>query len=241
MTRSEGALSLTANRRAGPPSFRLSGTDAGFVRDRLRDPAIHAGDVPVAAQRDLEAASSHKAPVAELRGDADGSSSSLMKFQDSPASGRRASPWVTATARPPSTCCPASSPRDGSRPSRQHRGSGTGTRHRSTAVGVAPGTHVCPQAEEFLRHIAGPSRGACAQNGCPRCRSDEPRHGRGLPILSMLAKSWGFGRLDDGRLRVWFEVPHTVPPDTRAIEREDAPAPPRPHDGAHGGFGFGDR
>ncbi|CNE84708.1 Histidine kinase-%2C DNA gyrase B-%2C and HSP90-like ATPase [Mycobacterium tuberculosis] len=70
---------------------------------------------------------------------------------------------------------------------------------------------------------------------------DDPHgeHGRGLPILAMLAKSWGFDQLDDGRLRVWFEVPHTVPPDTRATKRTDAPTPPRPHDGAHDGFGFG--
>jgi anti-sigma regulatory factor (Ser/Thr protein kinase) len=74
----------------------------------------------------------------------------------------------------------------------------------------------------------------------PHHRADpHGEHGRGLPILSMLAKAWGFDQLDDGRLRVWFEVPHTVPPDTCAIEREDAPAPPRPHDGAHGGLGFG--
>ncbi|WP_308427962.1 ATP-binding protein [Actinomadura livida] len=63
---------------------------------------------------------------------------------------------------------------------------------------------------------------------------DDPQgeHGRGLPILSMLAKSWGFEQLDDGRLRVWFEVPHTAPPDTRTTRPEDAPPPPRPHDGA---------
>lgn len=39
---------------------------------------------------------------------------------------------------------------------------------------------------------------------------DDPHgeHGRGLPILSALAGSWGFEQLDGGRLRVWFEVPH---------------------------------
>ncbi|WP_165950486.1 ATP-binding protein [Actinomadura sp. GC306] len=64
---------------------------------------------------------------------------------------------------------------------------------------------------------------------------DDPHgeHGRGLPILSMLAKSWGFEQLDDGRLRVWFEVPHTAPPDARPTGPEDAPTPPRPADGAH--------
>jgi len=62
---------------------------------------------------------------------------------------------------------------------------------------------------------------------------DDPlgEHGRGLPILSMLAESWGFGRLDDGRLRVWFEVPHTAPVNTRAAVPEDARVP-RLHDGA---------
>ncbi|WP_165959205.1 ATP-binding protein [Actinomadura sp. KC345] len=66
---------------------------------------------------------------------------------------------------------------------------------------------------------------------------DDPdgEHGRGLPILSMLAKSWGFEQLDDGRLRVWFEVPHTAPPDTRASRPEDVPPPPRPRDGTHEG------
>jgi hypothetical protein len=47
----------------------------------------------------------------------------------------------------------------------------------------------------------------------------------------MLAKSWGFEQLDGGRLRVWFEVPHTggcAP--VRAPARDDgtrgeAPAP----------------
>lgn len=64
---------------------------------------------------------------------------------------------------------------------------------------------------------------------------DDPHgeHGRGLPILSMLAKSWGFEQLDDGRLRVWFEVPHTAPPDTHATIPEDTPNPPRPRDGTH--------
>jgi anti-sigma regulatory factor (Ser/Thr protein kinase) len=46
-------------------------------------------------------------------------------------------------------------------------------------------------------------------------RRDDPDgvHGRGLPILAMLTESWGFEQLDDGRLRVWFEIPHTVVPD----------------------------
>lgn len=64
---------------------------------------------------------------------------------------------------------------------------------------------------------------------------DDPlgEHGRGLPILSMLAESWGFERLDDGRLRVWFEVPHTTLPDPHdAAGTEDVPPPPRPCDGA---------
>ncbi|WP_344592416.1 ATP-binding protein [Actinomadura vinacea] len=30
--------------------------------------------------------------------------------------------------------------------------------------------------------------------------------GRGLPIISVLARAWGYEVLDDGRLRVWFEV-----------------------------------
>ncbi|WP_176406237.1 ATP-binding protein [Actinomadura sp. BRA 177] len=62
---------------------------------------------------------------------------------------------------------------------------------------------------------------------------DDPHgeHGRGLPILAMLAKSWGFGQLDDGRLRVWFEVPHTggsAPvrsPSRNDGTRGEAPAP----------------
>ncbi|GAA4240860.1 hypothetical protein GCM10022254_67290 [Actinomadura meridiana] len=43
-------------------------------------------------------------------------------------------------------------------------------------------------------------------------RRDDPDgvHGRGLPILAMLTKSWGFEQLDDGRLRVWFEIPHAA-------------------------------
>ncbi|WP_165978144.1 ATP-binding protein [Actinomadura darangshiensis] len=63
---------------------------------------------------------------------------------------------------------------------------------------------------------------------------DDPHgeHGRGLPILSMLAKAWGFEQLDDGRLRVWFEVPHTVVPGTRGPQ--GAPARPRADDGVHG-------
>jgi anti-sigma regulatory factor (Ser/Thr protein kinase) len=32
--------------------------------------------------------------------------------------------------------------------------------------------------------------------------------GRGLPIMRMLAREWGYEVLDDGRLQVWFEVPH---------------------------------
>ncbi|MWA04028.1 hypothetical protein F8568_027330 [Actinomadura sp. LD22] len=55
---------------------------------------------------------------------------------------------------------------------------------------------------------------------------DDPHgeHGRGLPILGVLARSWGYEQLDDGRLRVWFEVPHTK-------GRSAAPAPSR-HDGS---------
>ncbi|MCP2336265.1 ATP-binding protein [Actinomadura rupiterrae] len=30
--------------------------------------------------------------------------------------------------------------------------------------------------------------------------------GRGLPILRALADEWGFGVLEDGRLRVWFRL-----------------------------------
>lgn len=37
-------------------------------------------------------------------------------------------------------------------------------------------------------------------------------HGRGLSIVSVLARSWGFEQLDGGRLRVWFEVPCTGGP-----------------------------
>ncbi|WP_218040478.1 ATP-binding protein [Actinomadura sp. WMMB 499] len=33
-------------------------------------------------------------------------------------------------------------------------------------------------------------------------------HGRGLPIMRMLTRTWGFEQLDDGRLRFWFEVSH---------------------------------
>ncbi|WP_149263463.1 ATP-binding protein [Actinomadura sp. K4S16] len=57
---------------------------------------------------------------------------------------------------------------------------------------------------------------------------DDPHgeHGRGLPILGMLASSWGFEHLDDGRLRVWFEVGHTG---------RSVPAPaPRRDDGSRG-------
>lgn len=64
---------------------------------------------------------------------------------------------------------------------------------------------------------------------------DDPHgeHGRGLPILAMLAKSWGFEQLDDGRLRVWFEVPHTVVPRPRSESPGDAPSAPRADDGVH--------
>ena len=67
---------------------------------------------------------------------------------------------------------------------------------------------------------------------------DDPHgeHGRGLPILAMLARSWGFEQLGDGRLRVWFEVPHTAVPAARepadTNEPLAAPSPPRP-DGTH--------
>ena len=67
---------------------------------------------------------------------------------------------------------------------------------------------------------------------------DDPHgeHGRGLSILAMLARSWGFEQLDDGRLRVWFEVPHTAVPKGRVlveVNRQRAEEnPPRP-DGAH--------
>ncbi|RKS71850.1 anti-sigma regulatory factor (Ser/Thr protein kinase) [Actinomadura pelletieri DSM 43383] len=48
----------------------------------------------------------------------------------------------------------------------------------------------------------------------PHHRDDpDGESGRGLPILGALAKSWGFVHLDDGRLRVWFELPHTLVPD----------------------------
>ncbi|WP_247612214.1 ATP-binding protein [Actinomadura latina] len=66
---------------------------------------------------------------------------------------------------------------------------------------------------------------------------DDPHgeHGRGLPILAMLAKSWGFEQLDDGRLRVWFEVPHTVAPNPREpVQPSAAASRARPGDGAHG-------
>ncbi|QKW38615.1 ATP-binding protein [Actinomadura sp. NAK00032] len=77
-------------------------------------------------------------------------------------------------------------------------------------------------------------------NTVPHHRDDpHGEHGRGLPILSMLAKSWGFEQLDDGRLRVWFEVPHTARPENREDGRakafEGAPTPPRPRDGTHDG------
>lgn len=37
---------------------------------------------------------------------------------------------------------------------------------------------------------------------------DDPsgEHGRGLPIMRALAGGWGFDRLPDGRLLVWFEM-----------------------------------
>ncbi|WP_165964007.1 ATP-binding protein [Actinomadura sp. KC216] len=62
-------------------------------------------------------------------------------------------------------------------------------------------------------------------------------HGRGLPMLAMLTKSWGFEQLDDGRLRVWFEVPHTAVPDQRNGRRVKEPggSPTAPReDGTHG-------
>ncbi|MFD0683135.1 ATP-binding protein [Actinomadura fibrosa] len=39
---------------------------------------------------------------------------------------------------------------------------------------------------------------------------DDPsgEHGRGVPMMRMLSRASGFDHLDDGRLRVWFEVPH---------------------------------
>ncbi|WP_051467867.1 ATP-binding protein [Actinomadura oligospora] len=39
-------------------------------------------------------------------------------------------------------------------------------------------------------------------------RVDDPcgLGGRGLPILEALSDDWGFGVLDDGRLRVWFSL-----------------------------------
>lgn len=69
-------------------------------------------------------------------------------------------------------------------------------------------------------------------------RRDDPDgvHGRGLPILAMLTRAWGFEQLDDGRLRVWFEVPHTAVPDHRNGDRPrepgGTPTPPR-GDGTH--------
>lgn len=67
---------------------------------------------------------------------------------------------------------------------------------------------------------------------------DDPHgdHGRGLPILASLARSWGFEQLDDGRLRVWFEVPHTAVPNGReAAETNASRAAPTPSrlDGTH--------
>ncbi|MFI0411103.1 ATP-binding protein [Actinomadura sp. 3N508] len=60
-------------------------------------------------------------------------------------------------------------------------------------------------------------------------------HGRGLPILAMLTKSWAFEQLDDGRLRVWFEVPHTAVPDQRNGERVREPGgTPSREDGTRG-------
>ncbi|WUH97299.1 ATP-binding protein [Spirillospora sp. NBC_00431] len=68
-------------------------------------------------------------------------------------------------------------------------------------------------------------------------RRDDPDglHGRGLPILAMLTRAWGFEQLDDGRLRVWFEVPHTAVPNRgNLLHAEPGGAPTAPRaDGTH--------
>lgn len=72
----------------------------------------------------------------------------------------------------------------------------------------------------------------------PHRRNDpDGEHGRGLPILAMLTRSWGFEQLDDGRLRVWFEVPHTAVPNPRNAAGSESlqgtPSAPRTDDGNH--------
>ncbi|WP_051712888.1 ATP-binding protein [Spirillospora albida] len=66
---------------------------------------------------------------------------------------------------------------------------------------------------------------------------DDPcgEHGRGIPMMRALSSSWGFEALDDGRLRVWFEIAHAPDPlhQTSLVPeqarydgtREECPAP----------------
>ncbi len=57
---------------------------------------------------------------------------------------------------------------------------------------------------------------------------DDPsgERGRGLPIMRTLARDWGFDRLPDARLLVWFEIDHesgTPGPATSLVSGGRAP------------------